>query len=352
MKTVHVPAKQRAYDVLIGNGLLAQAGEEIAKVHKPCHCVLITDSTVDGLYRKTVEESLTKAGFRCDCFVFPAGEQSKCLTVFGQALEFCASCRLTRSDLIVALGGGVTGDLSGFTAATYLRGIEFVQIPTTLLAMVDSSVGGKTAVDLEAGKNLAGAFWQPSLVLCDPNALKTLTPDIFADGVAESIKYGFIDSAPLLASFQKGEALADMESMIEACVQMKSDIVGRDEFDKGERQLLNFGHTAGHAVERCGDFTLSHGKCVAIGMCIVTKACKKLGIGVDIAEETEALMKQYNLPTHCDFTAAQLTAAALGDKKRQGDSISLVIPTKWGRCGLHTMAAADVEAFLQAGLED
>ena len=251
MNTVHISAS-RGYDVLIGHGLLPSLGERAAKVCKGRTACIVSDDTVAALYEKTARTSLEQAGFTVFTYVFPHGEQSKCGETFLKLLSFLAANHLTRSDLLVALGGGVTGDLTGFTAACYLRGIACIQVPTSLLAMVDSSVGGKTAIDLPEGKNLCGAFYQPNLVLCDIDTLNTLPDDIFRDGCAEVIKYGVLGSEALFSHLH-GEL--DLMAVVTQCVDMKRAIVEDDEFDTGTRQLLNLGHTLGHAIEAGANFT-------------------------------------------------------------------------------------------------
>ena len=271
MNTVTVSAS-KTYDILIGSGLLTQLGERVKALGKAQKVCVVSETTVFPLYGKAVAESLENAGFSVVSFVFPAGEESKNGSVFLELLNYLAENRLTRSDIIVALGGGVTGDLAGFAAASYLRGIRFVQVPTTLLAAVDSSVGGKTAIDLPAGKNLAGAFCQPSLVLCDTDTLNTLPADIFRDGCAEVIKYGILYDPVLFSHLEDKGLDFDREAVITRCVELKRDVVMEDEFDTGARMKLNLGHTIGHGVEAKSNFTLSHGKSVAIGMAIVVRA--------------------------------------------------------------------------------
>jgi 3-dehydroquinate synthase len=340
-----------AYSVLIGSGLLRQAGERIAAVHKPCTAALVTDTLVDSLYAASVIESLTDAGFRVIKFVFPHGEQSKTLEIYAQLLSFLSDNGVTRSDLIVALGGGVVGDLAGFVAATYLRGMEFVQIATTLLAQIDSSVGGKTAVDLPQGKNLVGAFWQPSLVLCDPDCLNTLAPHVWADGLAEAIKYGMIADADLLYQLCCDGLKKDPDSIIARCIQLKALAVEADERDFGERQKLNFGHTAGHSVEKHSNFTITHGHGVAIGMSVVTRACVRRGL---VPPETwttlEQVLIKHNLPTQSPVSAEILAEGAFSDKKRRGSSITLVLPVKVGQCTLTSFQLEELKDFFQDGL--
>ncbi len=340
MRIVNVKAS-REYDVCIERGLLRKIGEMVAGVHKPCKVMLISDTNDAPLYAKVVVDSLVQSGFETVSFITEAGEESKNAVNLAMVWEKLAENSLTRSDMIVALGGGVVGDLAGFAAATYLRGIEYVQIPTTLLAMVDSSVGGKTAVDLKAGKNLAGAFYQPSLVICDPDALKTLSGEVFSDGMAEVIKYGFINR-PLLLEMLNGDF--DIADVIEICVQDKRDIVSQDEKDHGLRQLLNLGHTVGHGIERCSGYSVTHGSAVAAGMVIITKAAVNAGIcGKDVLDELVKLLGKFGLPAECEFTAQEICTAAFNDKKRMGNRITLVIPAELGRSEL---VAYDVDKLL------
>lgn len=350
VKTVEVKTAP-GYEVRIGSGLLSRCGEHIAQVHPPCLAALVTDSFVDMIYSAAVTRSLEGAGFRVVKFVLPAGERSKSLETYAALLSFLAEHGVTRSDLIVALGGGVTGDLAGFAAATFLRGMDFVQLPTTLLAQVDSSVGGKTAVDLPQGKNLVGAFWQPRLVLCDVKCLATLSRDALADGLGETVKYGMIADAAILDALRTGGLARDAEGIIARCVQIKADVVAADERDNGPRQLLNFGHTAGHAMEKDSDFTLTHGRAVAMGMALMTRACVKRGL---TPPETwtaleDALVKN-NLPTGCTLTAQALAEGALADKKRRGDTITLVLPERAGRCVLVPTPTGELESFFRDGL--
>ena len=252
---------------------------------------------------------------------------------------------------MITLGGGVVGDLGGFTAAVYQRGIPFVQIPTTLLAMVDASVGGKTAIDLKAGKNLCGAFHQPLLVVCDTNCLNTLSPEIFSDGMAEVIKYAMISDAVLFDLLKKGDP--DMENVIRLCVEDKRALVEEDETDKGVRQLLNLGHTVGHAIEACSDFSISHGSAVAMGMVIITRAAIKTGVcKEDTLTALLALLHRYDLPTECPFTTEQLFAVAISDKKRAGGFITLAVPYGVADTRLVTVPVDALENYIRAGLAD
>ena len=350
MKTVEVSTGSK-YNIVIGDGLLKDSGRMIREVTSAKTAAIVTDSVVDGLYSDTVRKSLEANGFETVKFVFPNGEKSKNISTYSDMLEFMAENRLTRSDCIVALGGGVVGDMAGFCAATYLRGISFVQIPTTLLACVDSSVGGKTAIDLKAGKNLAGAFYQPKLVICDYSTLSTLTDEIFADGMAETIKYGALFDGDFLNFLNENNARDNLEYIIEKCVTFKRDIVNVDETDRGARGFLNFGHTIGHSIEKCSNFAVSHGSAVAIGMVLMSRGAYKSGITkADITEFLVSLLKKYNLPVSTDFSADELFRVTLSDKKRSGDDITLVIPSEFGKCELYKTQINSLKDIIEKGL--
>ncbi len=351
MRSVRVNTSAE-YDILIGKGLLTQVGKEVSERVVPCKAAIITDSKVDALFSATVAHSLSDAGFSLCKFVFPHGEGSKNIQTLGEILEFLAENEMTRQDIIIALGGGVVGDISGFAAAIYQRGIGFVQIPTTFLAAVDSSVGGKTAIDLKAGKNMAGAFYQPKLVLCDINALLTLPKEIFADGVAETLKYGVIGNEKLFDKVESLEFIQDLEETIEICVSMKRDIVMRDEFDNGERQLLNLGHTLGHSIEKLSEFTISHGHAVAIGLHLIAKAAEAKGIGeVGLAERIRKALVKNGLPIQTEFSVQQIAQGAYMDKKRRGGAISFVFPEKIGKCRIEKVPIEEVEQLVAEAMK-
>jgi len=352
LKTVHVKAG-KAYDVLIGRGVLESAGEVLkATLGRTCKAAILTDDTVDALYGAQVEYALKESGFDVCRFAMPHGETNKNLGVWTMMLEFLAQNQLTRSDVIVALGGGVVGDMAGFAAASYLRGVPFMQIPTTLLAMVDSSVGGKTGLNLSAGKNLAGAFYQPCVVLCDPDALWTLKPEQLADGVAEVIKYGVLDDEPLFELLKDGHWHDEMLHVIESCVAAKARLVEEDERDTGSRQFLNLGHTLGHAIEKCSHFTISHGHAVAVGMVYAARLANRLGLcDVTVRERIEAALTANALPAEAPFSAQELCAAALSDKKRMGGTITFVLPDAIGRCELKKMDVADMPRIVKMAVE-
>ena len=350
MTAIDVNASKH-YTVEIGSGLLPGLGPKVASLGKAQKVCIVSDSTVWPLYGPAADASLHAAGLETCAFVFPAGEASKNGATYLELINFLAENRLTRTDILIALGGGVVGDLTGFAAATYLRGVRFVQVPTTLLAAVDSSVGGKTAIDLPAGKNLAGAFCQPSLVLCDVDCLSTLPEDIFRDGCAEVIKTAILFDEPLFMELVRDGLRFDRERVIAACVAHKRDVVVADEFDRGERQLLNLGHTFGHAVEKLSDFSLSHGKAVAIGTAMAARAAVSLGLADQgTATRIMWLLEKFRLPIFTHHTAAELTEAALSDKKRSGGTVKLILPEAIGRCAISPTPIRELESIIQAGL--
>lgn len=350
MTTVTVRAS-RPYEVTIGRGLLDTVGRQAAGQWKGRSAAVVSDSTVAPLYLNRVKDSLERAGFRVHSFVFPAGEDQKNGGTYLKLLEVLAARRLTRADGLIALGGGVVGDLAGFAAATFLRGIGFLQLPTTLLAAVDSSVGGKTAIDLTNGKNLAGAFYQPQAVLCDLDTLDTLPAEVFADGCAEVIKYGMIGDPALLARLETVDFRADPEELVARCVAQKRDLVEQDEFDTGARQLLNLGHTLGHGVEACSGYTVSHGRAVAIGMTLVTRAAVAFGrCPAEVLPRLRRLLERYGLPDATAYSAQALYEKTLSDKKRSGDTISLVVPIAWGASQLVRIPVSELPAWIERGL--
>lgn len=356
VQTIHVRTNP-AYDVIIGPGLLKECGRRLKEAVPLCHMAVVTDSTVAPLYLETVKQSLREAGYQVSACVFPAGEGSKNFETLSNILEFLAEERLTRTDCVAALGGGVTGDMAGLAAAVYLRGVRYVQLPTTLLSAVDSSVGGKTAIDLKAGKNLAGAFLQPSAVLCDTNCLKTLPAGVFADGAAEALKTGVLCGEELFSRMEHGLRASESEEIIARCAAFKAGVVERDEKEQGERKLLNLGHTVGHAIEKCSNFTVSHGHAVAAGMAVMARASKRLGwtaeeeIGARTADRICSALKNMDLPVSAEYPPEALARAALSDKKRAGDSITLVVPKQIGHCELKKIPVSELESIIRAGLE-
>lgn len=350
MKEIIISAT-RQYSVKIGAGLLNTLGEEAKKICTPGTAAIISDSNVWPLYGETAADSLIKAGFRVVHFLFPAGEASKNGQTYLQILNFLAQQQLTRSDCIIALGGGVVGDMAGFAAATFLRGVSYIQVPTTLLAAVDSSVGGKTAIDLDAGKNLAGAFYQPRLVLCDLDTLNSLPEEIFRDGCAEVIKYGILYDPALFSHLSEKGLSFDREAVIARCVELKRDVVMEDEFDTGARMRLNLGHTVGHGVEAWSNFTISHGKAVAIGMAIVARAAATRSIcSLDTRDQILSTIAAFNLPITTDQSAQHLYESALSDKKRSGGTVNLIVPERIGYCRILPTPVVQLKSLIEAGL--
>lgn len=340
-----------SYDIFIGERILPMLGAQIKKIGKVRSVALVSDSRVYPLWGEQVKAMLETS----DClsvhpFVFPAGEDSKCAETYLKLLNHLAENRMTRTDLIVALGGGVVGDLAGFAAATYLRGIPFVQIPTSLLAAVDSSVGGKTAIDLPAGKNLVGAFYQPRTVLFDLKTLNTLPREIFLDGCAEVIKYGVLFDPALFSHLEEKGPDFDRQWVITRCVELKRDIVQQDEFDRGQRMLLNLGHTLGHGVEAASNYEISHGKAVAMGMAMISRSAEKLGL---CSRETrlriENLIRKFALPVTTEYSPEMLARFALSDKKRAGDLVTLIVPREIGHCELLPTPVSKLPEIIKAG---
>lgn len=345
MKTLTVALPGREYDILIQRGLLDQAGAYCRKaLPRAGRLFVVTDSNVAPLYAPRLEASLTAAGFSVTIHVVPAGEASKCAGQLAGLWEAMMAAGLTRTDAVVALGGGVVGDLAGFAAATILRGVDFVQIPTTLLAQVDSSVGGKVAIDLEHGKNLAGAFWQPRLVLMDPDTLDTLPDTTFADGMAEVIKYGCaLDGSFfsfLAARPSRGEIMAAIESVLYVCCDLKRTVVEEDERDRGKRMLLNFGHTLGHAYELAGGYeTWTHGQAVAAGMVRAARLGEQMDVTpAGTADQIAALVAGLGLPVEIPCTAEEYAAAIGLDKKGAGAEISVILLKALGWAVPHVMS--------------
>lgn len=350
MKTIEVKAS-KSYEVRIGSGLLPAMGESVKAVCNASKAAIVSDSNVFPLHGTVAMESLTNAGFDVVYFVIPAGEESKNGSIYLELVNFLAENHLTRSDCLVALGGGVVGDLTGFAAATYLRGIAYIQVPTTLLAAVDSSVGGKTAIDLPAGKNLCGAFCQPNLVLCDIDTLDTLPEDIFRDGCAEVIKYGVLYDPTLFAHLTENGLSFHREDVIARCVELKRDVVMEDEFDTGARMKLNLGHTIGHGVEAQSHFRISHGKAVAIGTSIVSRAAAKNGTcTAEAKDQIIATIERFGLPIATEYDAQALFTSALSDKKRSGGTVNLIVPAAIGDCRIVPTPVTKLKSFIEAGL--
>lgn len=340
----------RPYQIAVGDGLLAGAGRLAREVSGGQRALIVTDSNVAPLYAGDASASFRAAGFETAVFEFPAGEQSKRLDIISAIYGRLADLRVSRSDLLVALGGGVTGDMTGFAAATWLRGVDFVQVPTTLLAQVDSSVGGKTGVDIPEGKNLVGAFWQPVRVIADTAALDTLPAPVFIDGAAEVVKTAAIRDEGLFAALESGAALkpAARGETISRCIAIKKGVVERDERETGERKLLNFGHTLGHALERFYGYTgLTHGSAVAVGMAWLTRASEQRGMTKPgTAGRLRGLLKSLGLPVDDPAPLREILPAVTMDKKRAGSAIDLVLLHRVGDAFVHRISVDELPAFL------
>lgn len=347
MKTVHVDTG-KPYDIMIERGILDHCGEYVKALTQAEKALVVTDTNVAPHYQWRILNSLEQQGIHTKAFLFPAGEESKHLGTISDIYKTLADFRMTRKDIIIALGGGVCGDMAGFAAATYLRGIDFVQVPTSLLAQVDSSVGGKTGVDLPQGKNLVGAFHQPIAVLIDPDTLNTLPDRFIADGMAEVIKYGCIKDAAFFENLETEDALSHIDGVIETCVSIKRDVVSRDEREAGERMLLNFGHTLGHAIEKIYNFTgITHGMAVAIGMVLIARAGEAHGVTAPgTADRIKSLCEKYQLPTADRAGFAEMAQAAQGDKKTAGSRINLVLLKTIGESFILQLPLEELETFI------
>ncbi len=350
MKKITVKTSE-SYDVLIEQGILMKCGRIIADTVKTRYAALITDDIVDRLYADTVIKSLEESGFKIKKFVFANGETSKCSETLNNIYTFLAENNITRTDCIIALGGGVTGDISGYAAATYLRGIKYIQIPTTLLAQIDSSVGGKTAVNLPCGKNLIGAFKQPAVVICDPLTLKTLSDKIVSDGMAEAIKYGMIRDRKLfdiIAQHNLQNYFDVVDDIIFSCVSIKSDIVKNDEHDHGERMLLNFGHTLGHSIESYFNYKkYTHGSAVSMGMYLITQRSAELSL---CSHELLSLLKNvllsYELPLIPTADLKDLVPLCCNDKKCESESINIIICSDIGTSYIKKLPFSEFCSFM------
>ncbi|PNG25824.1 3-dehydroquinate synthase [Methylocella silvestris] len=363
---VRVELGERSYDILIGQGLIVAAGACVRRLAPGAACAIVTDANVAALHLGALECSLREAGVRYSAVIAPPGEQSKSYGVFAKVCDDIIAARLERGDLVIALGGGVIGDLAGFAAASIRRGMRFVQIPTSLLAQVDSSVGGKTGINSEHGKNLIGAFHQPSLVLADADALATLPLREFRAGYAEIVKYGLIGDAPFfvwLENHWRGVFAGgpDRVHAIATSCRAKAAIVGRDERESGERALLNLGHTFGHALERINHYDgerLVHGEAVSVGLALAFRFCARAGLCESAdADRVSAHLREVGLPTRiADISglaldADQMLDAMRQDKKVERGALTFVLARAIGDCFVaKSVEAADVRAFLEAEL--
>ena len=349
---VKAPEQASAYDIHIGHGLLKNAATLLAMC-RGRRAMIVTDENVAPLYLDTLKAQLELAGAQTHAFILPAGETTKCMAQLERIYDALIDAHITRKDFVIALGGGVVGDITGYAACTYLRGARFIQVPTTLLAQVDSSVGGKTAIDLAAGKNLAGAFLQPTAVLCDTDCLRSLPAAVFADGAAEAIKTGVLSGDTLFSLFEDGTLTDAPAEIIARCIRYKAGVVERDEKEQGERRKLNLGHTVGHAIEKCSGYAIPHGHAVAAGLAVMARASERLGWAEPgVSARIAACLEKNGLPTGTDYPAEALAKAALADKKRSGDSITIVVPRAIGGCELKRIPVTELLPIIAAGRGD
>ncbi|MDP0505737.1 MAG: 3-dehydroquinate synthase [Fusobacterium sp. JB019] len=352
MQKIKINLGPKTYDIEIESGILDKIGGKIKKFISAEKIAIITDTNVNALYGKVLEDSLKKEGYIVERIVFPAGEQSKNLQVLEKVYSELAEFGLTRSDLVITLGGGVTGDLGGFAAASFLRGVDFIQVPTSLLAQIDSSVGGKVAVDLPSGKNLVGHFYQPKAVYIDPELLKTLPKKYLHDGFAEAIKYSCIRDLELFEKFENMNKDEDIinsaEDIIFRCCSIKGKIVENDELDKGERMVLNFGHTIGHAVEKYYGFEkYTHGEGVGIGMIRMTSTTEKLNITEKgTVERIKKLLEKFNLPTSVQMDSLEIHKIIKMDKKKSGSKITVIVLKRLGQGELMKIDFKDIDKYI------
>lgn len=368
MKSVNVNAGD-GYDIYIGCGLLGRAGELCAEAFgnknkslNNMKIAVFTDDNVGKLYADVLKQSLEIQGFKVYVYSYEAGEQSKNIDTVSDFIDFMAEKGFVRNDAVVVLGGGVAGDMGGFAASIYMRGIRFVQIPTSLLAAVDSSVGGKTGVDIAAGKNLMGSFLQPSLVICDTAAFDTLDEELIMDGLAEAIKTAAISDADFYDEFEQiAKAEHDgksalkklisrdtIETLVEKCVKIKSKIVEADERESGLRRILNFGHTMAHAIEKHAEYRISHGKAVAIGMCMISDAAERNGWSeAGIYDRLSGLLAKLGYRISYEADNAELCKIAEKDKKATGGGIGLVYLTEIGKADVKEIPISELAAFFE-----
>lgn len=353
MKSINVDVGHTKYPIHIEKGLLKSIGDFVKIAFPESRVVLISDDRVFSLYGDDVLGNLKASGVCCSHIVIKQGEGSKSLETLGSLYTKLVELKTSRTDIIIALGGGVVGDLSGFLAATYLRGIEYIQVPTTLLSQVDSSVGGKTAINLKEGKNLVGAFYQPSMVIIDPLVLKTLDDETFAGGMAEIIKMSFIRDLELYNILKNNMGKEKIEIIIEdiiyrSCID-KMQVVIQDERDKGLRMCLNYGHTIAHALEKHPSLNISHGQAVAIGMAQITKAANRLGLtGDGVYEKLIDMLKGFDLPykmPDCDIDS--LLNSAYNDKKFMNDKLNLILIKEIGNSYIHGIDKTEFKEFLK-----
>ena len=334
------------YEIIIGDDLIKNAGEYIKNVIPPCKLCVITDSNVNSLYAQVLLTSLIESGYQVSKVLFPAGEHSKNINTYANIMSALADEGITRSDAVIALGGGIVGDLTGFVASTYMRGIPYIQIPTTLIAALDSSVGGKTGINLQNGKNLAGTFWQPSLVLTDYKAFDTLPNDKLLDGYAEAVKCALISESNMIPHILN----KDFEYVIERCISIKKSFVEVDETDQGIRQILNFGHTIGHAIEKYSSYNITHGQAIAKGMLAESRAAYRMGLtDCDISTELDDLLTELGFDTSLRFNPEEIYQLTTTDEKICNGNITVIVPKSLGKCELQRISLSKLKEYVSSG---
>ena len=337
MEKLHINLDEKSYDIFIERGIFEEVGKYISKIYKKKKIVVVTDTNVDKLYGDKLIENLKNSGYTASKVVFDAGEESKNFDTLTEVYEKIIDAGIKRGDLLVAFGGGVVGDLAGFAASTIYRGLDFVQIPTTLLAQVDSSVGGKVAVDTSRGKNLVGSFYQPKMVIIDPELLKTLEEREVRSGMAEVIKYGAIYDNEFFDYLMKKEnlktSMEDIEKIIKRCCEIKAKVVEIDELDLGLRMILNFGHTLGHAIEKYYNYgKYTHGEAISIGMYEITKLGERLGITkIGESEKIKEILKKYELPIEDNVKLEDLIEIMKTDKKNISGILNFIFLSEIGK---------------------
>lgn len=358
-ETIRVDTPSRAYDVVVGRGLLAGVGSWVREACGGELAYVVTDEHVMPHYGRAVRRSLRHAGYTVAGSVVPAGERSKCVDMWASLTRHVADAQLTRDDVVVALGGGVVGDLAGFVAATYLRGCHVVQVPTSLLAMVDSSVGGKTAIDIPEGKNLVGAFLQPSLVVADVDCLATLSHEQLTDSCGEVIKHAVLASPGLFARISEHPVNGpdttpdELARIVAENVTIKRDVVSADEREHGVRQTLNLGHTLGHAIEAASGYTQGHGSCVAAGLCMMARATESMGWSTpEYTRRVTRCVEAHGLPTGTDFDAETVWSFALHDKKRHGTTVNVVVARDVGDVAVRTVSLDTLHELVRLGCDE
>lgn len=348
MKTISV-VTHKPYDILIEEGALKNISKHLLeKYSSPRKVCVITDSNVGSQYADQLVKNLQAASYDAFRIVFPSGEHSKNLTTFTNILEAMGDSELSRSDIVLALGGGVVSDIAGFAAGTYMRGIDFVFVPTTLLAIIDSSVGGKNAVNLLSGKNLAGLFWSPSLVIVDPEVLDSVEPEKMQDGLVEALKAAVISDSGLVAQIEK----RNYDYLIERCISIKKALVEVDEYDTGLRQLLSFGHTIGHGIEKISSYSTTHGVAVAKGMVGEARAAYELGYcKTDMSSELARILQGFGIDTSLNYDPMELYNHALVDKKIKEGTINMIVPEVIGKCTTRRISLYDLQKFMEAAVD-